>query len=331
MLSFFKNKKIFYLIIFLLLIFFPAYYTFALLSCQVTTSASCTGTVIMRMSGNTNAHAELPTQATPVYDNNVVCCTGGTSLGNSCSGNYEVVARLSGVTNAHVEKNTESGVNYNEKVCLSSDYAGDQLTIGYQPSDCAGYDTTLFSMASTPTNSMVGDTTAYNNKVCASVVTQYVDFSISDHSVGFGLLSSSGLRYATGDNLGSDTEVESYNIKISTNAPSGYSLYVTGDTLRNEGYEIDAIGGVNLTPTSGENAFGIRAVASGGVGEVLSPYVGSGFAYDATENTLSQVAEASYGDENETTYSVRTVASIDEILNYGEYQTTLTYILVPNF
>lgn len=331
MLSFFKNKKIFYLIIFLLLIFFPAYYTFALLSCQVTTSASCTGTVIMRMSGNTNAHAELPTQATPVYDNNVVCCTGGTSLGNSCSGNYEVVARLSGVTNAHVEKNTESGVNYNEKVCLSSDYAGDQLTIGYQPSDCAGYDTTLFSMASTPTNSMVGDTTAYNNKVCASVVTQFIDFNISDYDIGFGILSSNSLRYATGDGLGSDTEVESYNVSVSTNAPSGYSLYVSGDTLKNDIYQIDAIGGTNLTPTAGTKAFGMRAVASGGTGEVLSPYVESGFAYDANETSSSQVASALTGDEQVTTYSVRTVATIDDLLNYGEYSTTLTYIVVPNF
>lgn len=331
MISFFKNKKIFYIIIFLLFIFFPAYYTFAVLSCQVTTSASCTGTVIMRMSGSTNAHAELPSQTTPIYDNNVVCCSGITNLNNSCTGNYEVVARLSGVTNAHVEENTESGVNYNEKVCLSSDYAGDQLTVGYQPTDCTGYDTTLFSMASTPTNSMVGDTTAYNNKVCASVVTQFINFSISDHDVGFGILSSNSLRYATGDGLGSDTEVESYNVQVSTNAPSGYSLYVSGDTLKNESYQIDAIGGTNLTPTAGTKAFGMRAVASGGIGEVLSPYVESGFAYDATENTSSQVASASSGDGQATTYSVRTVATIDDLLNYGEYSTTLTYIVVPNF
>ena len=33
------------------------------LSCSVTTAAACTGTVIWRMSGVTNAHAELPTQS----------------------------------------------------------------------------------------------------------------------------------------------------------------------------------------------------------------------------------------------------------------------------
>ncbi|MFA5773002.1 MAG: hypothetical protein WC974_09755, partial [Thermoplasmata archaeon] len=77
------------------------------LSCSITTAAACTGTVIYRMSGTSNAHAELPSQATAAYDSNVVCCSGVTGLGNACSGTFATALKLSGVTNAHVEQNSQ--------------------------------------------------------------------------------------------------------------------------------------------------------------------------------------------------------------------------------
>ena len=314
------------------MIFVPVSCLYAALSCSVTTAGSCTGTVLLRMSGSTNAHSELPGQSTAAYDGNVVCCTGVTGLGNSCAvSNYAVFARLSGVTNAHVEKNDQSGVNYTQNACMSSSYAGDEITIGYQASNCTGYDTTLFSMASTPTNSQVGIPTAYTNKVCAKIMSQSMSFSISDNNVGFGNLISTGLRYATGDGTGSSSETESYNFTANTNAPSGYTIYVSGDSLKNGAITITPIGGTNLTPSAGSNAFGMRAVASGGVGSVVSPYAGSGFAFDATSSSSSIVASASSGDGATTTYSVRTVATIDSLLNYGNYSTNLTYTIVPNF
>lgn len=301
-------------------------------SCSITTQAGCTGTVLLRMSGSTNAHAELPSQSTSNYNNNVVCCTGVAGLSNSClANNKEIFARLSGVTNAHVERNTESNVNYNQNVCLASTYAGDEITIGYQANNCDGYDTTLFSMSNTPTNSQVGIPSAYNNKVCAKIFSQSITFDISAVSVGFGNLSSSGLRYATSDGSGSSSETESYHITVSTNAPSGYGLYIRGDTLKNGAVVIDPIGGSNITPTPGSNLFGLRAVASGGSGSVVAPYSGSGFAYDATDTSHSTVAQASSGDGNTTTYSIRTVATIDSLLDPGNYSTNLTYIVTANF
>jgi hypothetical protein len=330
-----NNKK--YIVYFVSILFFivPVYYSkaaFPGLLCSVTTSVACTGTVLLRMSGSTNAHAELPSQSTANYNNNVVCCTGLAGLSNSClANNKEIFARLSGVTNAHVERNTESGTNYTENACLASTFAGDEITIGYQTSNCDGYDTTLFSMGSTTTNSQVGIATAYNNKVCAKVFSQSISFNISDNSVGFGNLVPTGLRYATGDGSGSSSETESYNITVSTNAPSGYGLYVRGDSLKNGSVTIDPIGGTNITPSVGSKAFGIRAIATGGVGSAVSPYNGTGFAYDATSSNATVVGTATSGDGTTTTYSIRTVATIDSLLDPGNYSTDLTYFVTANF
>jgi len=336
-----KNKKYFYSLGLSILILFPLSYVSATLSCSVTTSALCSDTVILRMSDSLplgeldstpgyNAQAELPSQSTATYDDYVVCCNGVTGLGNSCSGNYEVVARLSGVTNAHVEKNTEVGVNYTEDACISSSFAGDEISIGYQSTNCDGYDTTLFSMASTPTNSQVGSPASYNNKVCAKVFSQSLTFNISDNSIGFGNLTSSGLRYATGNGTGGSSEVEAFNFTVNTNAPSGYIVSMQGETLKKGATEITAIGGTNTVPSAGTKNFGLRAVATGGSGTVSAPYAASGFAYDA-ESSFDSIASASSGDGVTTTYSVRTVATIDELLDPGDYVTNLTYIVTANF
>jgi hypothetical protein len=325
-----KFIKYFYPVVFLIAVFIPIRYSYAALSCSVTTSAGCSDTVLLRMSGSLNAHAELPNQTTPVYDNNVVCCSGVTGLGNSCAvSNKAIFAKLSGVTNAHVEQNMQ--LNYSQNACISSSFSGDAITIGYKSSDCSGYDTTLFSMANTPTNSQVGSPSSYINKVCAKISSQSISFDISDNNVGFGVLTSVGARYATGDGAGNSSEIESYNITVNTNAPYGYGLYVSGDSLKNGATVIDPIGGVNTVPSAGSKAFGIRAVATGGSGAVVSPYDGSGFAYDATNSTTSMVASDSSSGGGSTSYSIRTVATIDALLNPGNYSTGLTYVLTANF
>jgi hypothetical protein len=306
----------------------------ASLSCSITTAGSCSGTILLRMSNSVNAHAELPSMSTSTYNNNVVCCTGVIGLGNSCSGNYAVVGRLSGATgtNAHLEENSQTNTNYNtEKACLSSSFAGDQITVGYQTSNCNSYDTTLFSMDKFPTNSMVGSPASYGNKVCAKVVSQSISFSLSSNSAGFGDLTPSGLRYATADGVGSSTETESYHLDVSTNAPAGYIVSLEGGSLRKGVSVIPPIGGTNTIPTPGIDAFGIRAVPSGGTGAVLSPYSGSGFAYNATDSSFSPLASESTGDGVDTTYSVHSVATIDSLLNPGTYSTNITYIVTGNF
>ena len=331
----FNNKRNlikYFFVASLFAIFLFPFYSYAILSCSVTTAASCSDTVLLRMSGSSNSHAELPSQNTPVYDGNVVCCAGVTGLSNSCANsNKAIFARLSGVTNAHVEKNTESNPSYGQNACLSTFYAGDEVTIGYQASDCTGYDTTLFSMASTPTNSQVGSPASYTNKVCAKIFSQSISFNISDNLVGFGNLVSTGLRYATGDGNGNSSETETFNITVNTNAPSGYGLYLQGDSLKDGPTTITPIGGTNTTPSVGSNAFGVRAVATGGNGVVVSPYDGSGFAYDADNSNATTIGSSSSGNGVTTTYSIRMVATIDSLLDPGSYATNLTYFITANF
>ena len=140
------------------------------LTCSVTTAAACAalpGIQIYRMSGATNAHAELGTRTTAAYDNNVVCCSGVAGLGNSCSGTYATALNLTAAGNSHASQSATAP--YTTPACISVT-SGSVLT-GYvtSPTTCtgAGYDTTLGSMFAT-INSHVGTTTAYTNKVCAT-------------------------------------------------------------------------------------------------------------------------------------------------------------------
>ncbi|MEI6565272.1 MAG: hypothetical protein WCR20_01235 [Verrucomicrobiota bacterium] len=348
--SFLKNKKLniisnkyLYIVFFFIFTSLPISYVYATLSCSITTSAACSSGVVMLRISDTptsithgyNAHAEIPSLSNSNYNNYVVCCNGVSGLGNSCAAsNNKTIVRLSGTsgTNAHVEQSTQTNTNYNtQKVCLSSTYAGDDITIGYQSSNCTGYDTTLFSMSSATTNSQVGIPTAYNNKVCAKVFSQSITFNISATSAGFGSLNPNGIRYATPDGVGSNTETESYSLGISTNAPYGYIVMMSGGTLTNGPKAITAIGGTPVTPSAGSKAFGIRAIATGGIGAVASPYNASGFAYNATGTTYTTLASASSGDGNNTNYSVHSVATIDSILDPGSYSTNLTYTVTANF
>ena len=155
-------------IVIAVLIFVSQFANAGTLVCSITTAASCTGTVIYRMSGATNAHVQMPGQTNINYDNNVVCCSGVTGLSNSCVAPYDVALKLDKVTNAHVQKN--SGLGYMNTVCISVPTGG-LVTVGYvtSPTTClsAGYDTTLGSI-NKDTNSHAGDVNAYNTKVCAT-------------------------------------------------------------------------------------------------------------------------------------------------------------------
>jgi hypothetical protein len=124
----------------------------------------------MEMVNTANSHAGLADVAGYSY---AVYCNGVSGLSNSCSGNSVVVAKLSnssGSHNSHVRQgDVADDINYpsTNHVCLSVPSKG-TVSVGYQAGNCSGYDTTLFSMAKTPTNSHVGDANAYTNKVCAS-------------------------------------------------------------------------------------------------------------------------------------------------------------------
>ncbi|MFA5946463.1 MAG: hypothetical protein WC813_00375 [Patescibacteria group bacterium] len=260
----------------------------------------------------------------------MVCCSNVVGLGTSCvTGVNATVVKLSGATNAHIEQNTEANYSGND-ACLSV-AAGGTVSVGYQATNCSGFDTTIGSMTAT-TNSHIGDGNAYSVKICATALPpQTLTFSVSDNSIGFGSLSTSQSTYATGDTNGSTTEVEAHTLAISTTAYNGYALTVRGATLTAAGGTITAIGGTNTVPTAGTEQFGLRLTAAGGVGTVTSPYAASGFAYNATDSTAVQVAGATSGDDVTTTYSARYLANITSLTESGAYSTTLYYVVTGTF
>ncbi len=161
---------------------------------------------------------------------------------------------------------------------------------------------------------------------------QSLSFSLSDNSIGFGALSSLSTRYATGDTLGSDTEVSAHSFTASTNADSGYIVTMRGPTLTSSGDTISAIGSSSTTPSIGTEQFGVRFVASGGNGVVLSPYNSiSEYAYAADINTTSDVAQDTDGDNIPTTYSGYYIGNIAPQTEAGDYNTTITYIITAGF
>jgi hypothetical protein len=157
-----------------------------------------------------------------------------------------------------------------------------------------------------------------------------VTFSISDNTVGFGVIDALQDRFATGSGSGSAGEVEAHTISASTNATGGYSIYIDGSTLTSGVNTIDAIGATNTSSSFGTEQFGMRIDATGGTGVVSSPYAASGYALDVA-SFPDEIASAATGDGVATVYSVRYVSNIPADQIAGTYTANLTYTIVPSF
>lgn len=169
-----------------------------------------------------------------------------------------------------------------------------------------------------------------NDRVSVSAtVSESLNFTISDTSIGFSTLSTSAARYATGDAVGSSTEVETHTIVVGTNAANGYTLTINGSTLAAGSPTITAIGSANTASSAGSEQFGIRADATGGSGAVSAPYAAAGFALDTA--AFPDDLATSAGSSANTTYSLRYLANIASDTEPGSYTTTLTYVATANF
>lgn len=304
--------------------FLPLSTAQAALSCTVAATCTAPDVTVMKLYSTTGGHAEL---GSGVLYTNLVCCSGVTGLTNLCSGTYDTVAQLSGTTNAHVEKNTQA--NYATDACLAVPTG--TVTVAYQASSCTGYDTTVASI-SADTNAHIGNSSAYTTKICASVgsTSPTLSFSLSDNSIGFGTLSSGAARYATGDELGSGSEIGAHTLTASTNASGGYSILMQGATLTFGAATISAIGSTNTSSSPGTEQFGIRAGVTSGTGTVSSPYAASGFAYDASAGSSDELASGA-GDGSSTIFSLRFLANISTGTEAGGYSTVLTYTVTGTF
>jgi hypothetical protein len=171
------------IIVFVFIFLMPTIINAGTLTCSP--GPTCANTTVLKISGTTNAHAELPSQSN--YSG-LLCCSGVTGLGTDCSGTYSTILKLSGTTNAHVEKNTQS--NYANSACLS--VTSGSVSIGYQDSSCSGYDTTIASISGT-TNAHIGGPDAYTTKVCGTAAASSgVAIVVTDGAVAFGTVATNG-------------------------------------------------------------------------------------------------------------------------------------------
>ncbi|QQR76443.1 hypothetical protein IPJ63_03020 [Candidatus Nomurabacteria bacterium] len=159
-----------------------------------------------------------------------------------------------------------------------------------------------------------------------------ISFDISDTTIGFGPLTTSNARYATGDAAGSDTEATAHTLTASSSAAGGYTITVEGPTLTSAGGTIDAIGSTNTASSAGTEQFGIKATVAGisYYDAVDDTYSGSGYGYDGTSGA-STFATQSQGDGFTSTYSVGYIANMSTGTETGAYSTDLNYIMTGNF
>ena len=193
-----------------------------------------------------------------------------------------------------------------------------------------------FAGTFTDTGSVTQNIITDDTVAMTGTVNQSISFTISTTTIYFGTLGSGGAKFASSTNSSGDsTETIAHTLGVSTNAPSGFTLSVRGQTLtsqQNSNNTITRIGGSIASSTPGTEQFGIRATESGGSGTaVASPFnYSSSYGYDATATTSATLATGS-GATPLSTYSLRYVANISAITEAGTYAANLVYVATANF
>jgi hypothetical protein len=167
-------------------------------------------------------------------------------------------------------------------------------------------------------------------------VSQSLTFSISTSTLYFGILSSGLAKYASStDSSGSTIDVPAHTLSVGTNAPSGFTLTVRGQTLtsqQNSLNTISAVGPIAASSTPGTEQFGIRVSELGGVGITIDPTFsqGTSYGYDGTATTSTLVASGS-GSTPTSVYSLSYLANIAAVTEAGTYAANLIYVATANF
>lgn len=169
----------------------------------------------------------------------------------------------------------------------------------------------------------------------SATVAQSISFSISDNTVGFGSLSSSGPRFATGDTSGSGSDsAEAHNLQVGTNAASGYTVTYNGATLTSG---LNTISVASITNdadgTSGTEQFAIAASTDGDA-TIASGYDHNAVAgsrdWNFVASTTTTLASETVPTATET-LSMFYLANISALTEAGSYASTITYNATANF
>ena len=189
-----------------------------------------------------------------------------------------------------------------------------------------------FGDTGTITQNIIADDTV----AVTATVAQSFTFSISTSTIFFGALGTGAAKFASSSNpLGDIAETIAHTLAVSTNAPSGYTITIKGQTLtslQSATNTISAIGATATTSLVGTEQFGIRATVSGGTAAAVSlPYsLGAGYGYNATATT-SAVLATETNAANTTTYSLRYIANVAPLTEAGTYVANIVYVATANF
>jgi hypothetical protein len=167
-------------------------------------------------------------------------------------------------------------------------------------------------------------------------VNQSLSFVISTSTIYFGTLGTGGAKFASSTNTAGDSiETIAHTLAVGTNAPSGFTVSVRGQTLtsqQNASNTIDAIGASAASSTPASEQFGFRATQSGGTGVSVSvPYSSAtSYGYSATATTSATLAVGT-GATPVSTLSLRYLTNIAAITEAGTYAANLVYVATANF
>ncbi len=188
-----------------------------------------------------------------------------------------------------------------------------------------------FGDTGTITQNIIADDTV----AVTATVAQSFTFSISTSTIFFGALGNT-VKFASSTNpLGDAAETIAHTLAVSTNAPSGYTITIKGQTLtslQSATNTISAIGGTAASSSPNTEQFGIRATVSGGTAATVSlPYsLPTSYGYNATATT-SAVLATETNAANTTTYSLRYLANIAPLTEAGTYVANIVYVATANF
>ncbi len=163
-----------------------------------------------------------------------------------------------------------------------------------------------------------------------------ITFSISDVAIGFGSLSSSTGRWATGDALGGNasatTPTAAHTLALATNAQSGWAITYSGATLTSGSNTITDAATIDEDSdgTPGSEQFGLGASTDGDA-TIASGYLRDSAAdFDFVPSTTTTLVSESVETATET-ISVSYLANIAAVTEAGSYTTTITYIATGTF
>lgn len=172
--------------------------------------------------------------------------------------------------------------------------------------------------------------------VISATVNQSISFTISTTTIYFGSLGTGQAKFASSTNSSGDTtETIAHTLGVTTNAGSGYTVTLRGQTLtsqENAAHTISAIGATAASSTNNTEQFGIRATVSGGSNATIdNTFVWTtSYGFSATATTSETFATGSSAT-NLTTYSLRYVANISGTTEAGTYTASLVYVATANY